>query len=91
MRSIERALASQRFAAILPAGTIFPSRILLTDQHAQQRIVPELVMVVEVFISQRQSVNPLGDQVVDRMLDRFGITVIGQVIAYKADRRNTTG
>ena len=58
MRSIERALASQRFAAILPADTIFPSRILLTDQHAQQRIVPELVMVVEVFISQRQSVNP---------------------------------
>ena len=42
-------------------------------------------MVVEVFVAQRQSVNPLGDQVIDRVLDQFGVTVIGEATGESSD------
>jgi len=36
------------------------------------------VMVVEVFVPQRQGVDPLGQQFVHRVLDPLGIAVIGE-------------
>ena len=35
-------------------------------------------MIVEVFITQAKTVYTLGDQVLDRMFDQIGITVIGE-------------
>ena len=83
--SIERALAGQRFATVPLAETILSARILFADKHRHQRIVSQLVMVVEIFVAQRQSENPLGDQVADSMLDQFGVTVIGEAIGESSD------
>jgi len=52
---------------------------------AMDRIVSQLVMVVEIFVTQRQSVNPLGNQVVDGMFDQFGVTVIGEASGESCD------
>ena len=42
----------------------------LADDGGQQRIVAEVVMVVEVLVAQGQAVDPLGDEVLQRVLDQ---------------------
>jgi hypothetical protein len=61
---------------------------LLADQHGHQRIVSQPVMVVEIFVAQRQPKNPLGDQVLDGMLDPLGIAVIGETSGKSPDDRH---
>ena len=56
---------------------IVTQRIGLTHEYGQHRIVPQVVMVVEVFITECQTVDPLGEELFDGMLDPVGITVIG--------------
>ena len=49
---------------------------VLLSGHGQQRVTAQEVVVVEVLITQRQAVNPLGDQFLDRMLDEQWVAVI---------------
>ncbi len=75
--SIQCALARQRLP-LIPAGAILTSGIRLPHQHGQQRIVTQIVVIVEVFISQTQSVHALSNQFFDRVLDQFRITMIDE-------------
>ena len=75
-QAVQRALAGQRLAAIARSATLLAGRIALADQRRQERIVPQVVVVVEVFVAQGQGEHPLGDQFVDRVLDQLGIAVI---------------
>ncbi len=83
--SIERALAGQRLAAIPLSGTILSGGVLLTDQHGQERIVPQLVMVVKIFVAKRQAVDSLGNQVFDRVFGQFRDPVIGEATGESID------
>ena len=56
---IQRALARQRLVQFLPPC-----------QNAEHRVVPQLVVIVEIFVSQRQTVDPLRDQLQDGVLDQ---------------------
>ena len=63
LQAIERALAGQRFA-------VGPQhRAQLACQHRQRRVLAQLVVIVEVFIAQRQAEDALPDQRLDLMLD----------------------
>lgn len=42
-------------------------------------------MVVEVLVAQRQGVDPLGDQLLDGMLDEVGLAVVGEAGGELAD------
>ena len=44
-------------------------------------------MVVDILVAQRQSKNPLGDQMRDGMLDDFGVAVIGEASGKSSDDR----
>ena len=57
--AVQRALARQGFAAIGFPHPRFAERIGLADEHGQQRIVPQLIMIVEVFVPQAQAKHPL--------------------------------
>jgi len=61
------------------------SRVVLADQHGQARIVPRSVVVVEIFVAQRQCINPSGDQIVDRMLDQPWASIIGKAVGESPD------
>jgi hypothetical protein len=49
-----------------------PSRFELTRQHRHQRIVTQVVVVVEILIAKRDLEHPLTDQRHDHVLDSSG-------------------
>ena len=59
---IERRLAGQRRAVLAP-------RRELARQHRHQRIMAKIVMVVEVFVAERDAEHPLSDERAHAVLD----------------------
>ena len=76
----ERALARQRLAAIshIPSGLAF--QILLATKKSQERIGSKMIMIVEIFVSETQSIGALGDQFIDAVLDEGGVTQIRETL-----------
>src|SRR3979490_991515 len=50
----------------------------LLDQHRQQGIVSQFLMIVQIFVSQGQTIDSLGHQLLHRMLDQIGIPIISE-------------
>src|ERR1019366_6999706 len=69
LQAVERALAGQRLAAILRAPPSLSLHVVLVQRHSQHRIAPQLVMVIEIRIAQRQPEHALRDQIQQRMFD----------------------
>jgi hypothetical protein len=65
-------------AAILRAPPLLPLHIILVQRHGQHRIVPQLVVIVEILVAQRQPKHALRDEVQQRMLDLLGVAVVGE-------------
>jgi hypothetical protein len=64
LEPVERRLAGHRRTVLAP-------RSQLARQHRHDRIVPQLIMVVDVLISQRNPEHPLPNQGRRQMLDQF--------------------
>jgi hypothetical protein len=75
-QAIERAFAGQRLATVTRIDAILARRVGLADQDRQQWIGTQPVVVVEVFIAQRQAEDTLLEQLFDRVFDLLGVTVI---------------
>jgi hypothetical protein len=56
-------------------------RLRFADQHSQQWILAELLVVVQVFIAQRQSVHALGQHVLDCVLYQGWVAAIQKALA----------
>jgi hypothetical protein len=52
--------------------------IALADDGGEQRVATEVVVVVEILVSQCRGVDPLSDQLPDGVLDEVGVAVIGE-------------
>ena len=52
--------------------------IRLVDQHSQQGIVPQLLVIVQVFIFQGQTIDSLCHQFLHRMIDQIRRPIIGE-------------
>src|ERR1019366_6811078 len=50
----------------------------LTQRRGQHRIAAQLVVVIEVFIAQRQPQDALHDEIQQRVLNLIGLAVIGE-------------
>ena len=85
LQPIERALAGQRFAAILRAPPLFSLHIVLAQCHGQHGIPPEFIVVVEILVAQRQPEHALRDQIQQRVLDLVCLTVVGEASGEAAD------
>jgi hypothetical protein len=82
---VERTLAGQRLAAITFSHAILTAGIEFSGQHGHQRIVSQLVVIGEVFVSQSDAVHPLGDQFGDGMFDEFRVAIIGEALGESLD------
>jgi hypothetical protein len=76
--TVEGAFAGQGLAAIALAQAVVAERIFLADQKRQQRIVPQLVMIVEVFIAKAQAEDALFDEIDQRVLGAVRIAIVGE-------------
>ena len=63
---------SRRRCRVLAGG------IGLADDGGQQGVAAEVVVVVEVLVAQRQGVDPLGDEVLEGVLDEVGVAMVGE-------------
>ena len=54
-----------------PAAHSSTAALQLAGQHRQQRIMAQMVVVVQVLVAQRQREDPLADQRADRVLDQL--------------------
>jgi len=66
---VQRALACNR-RAVGPAG------FQLAGQDRHHRIVPQLVMVVQIFVAQRNAEHPLANQRADLVFDQLCAAVV---------------
>lgn len=57
---------------------MFSLYIGLARQHRQQRILPQLIVVVEIFVAQREAVDSLPDQLAHGVLDQRRLPVIAE-------------
>src|SRR5262245_46151759 len=78
LQAIERALAGQAVAAISHVSPLLPLWISLADGCGQERIPPRQIVIIEVFVSERQPVNSLGDQIFHTVLDLIRVSVISE-------------
>jgi hypothetical protein len=62
LQPVQRALARQR-------GTTGAVRLQLAGEHGQHRIVPQVVVVDEVLVAERDAEHPLADRGGQPMLD----------------------
>jgi len=56
-----------------------------SDDGGEQRVGAEVVVVVEVLVPLRQGVDPLGDELLDGVLDEPGVLVVGEAGGELAD------
>jgi len=68
----------QRLASIPLSRPALSRRIGLLGQDRQQRIFPQLVVIVQIFIAQRQRKHPLRHKFLHRVLDPLRIAMVGK-------------
>ena len=68
---VQRIATGQRLAPIPFASAFLAGQVVTSTQQCHQRIVPQLVMIVEVFVAQRDAHHTLGEQLFDWVLDQF--------------------
>ena len=77
-KTAQRALARQRRAAL-------PASLELARQQRQQGIAPQLVVVVEILVSQSNARDPLRHQRPHRMLRETGVAVVREAAGHPVE------
>jgi hypothetical protein len=65
----QRAFARQGLAAGAGSLPRLPGGVCLADEHRQERLMAQAVVIVEVFIAQSNGVDPLFNAIFHRVLD----------------------
>ena len=79
LQTVQGALARNRRA-------VRPLRLELAQQHRQQRVMPQMVVIVEVLVAQRQTEHPLTNQRADFVFDQLGIAMIREALRKPVDQ-----
>jgi len=80
LEPIQRTLAGHRHAAVGLSASLLAFQILLAHASGDQRIGPQQIMVIQIFVSQAEPINPLPDEVEHGMLDPLWIAMIGKTV-----------
>ena len=83
LQPVERRLAGHRRA-------ILASRLELARQHRHQRIVAQLVVVVEILVTERDPEHPLADQRRDLVLDQVRASLVVKARRKPIDQSDRT-
>jgi hypothetical protein len=75
---IERTFAGQGHASVGRSASLLAVWILLAHAGGDQRIGPQPIVVIQIFVPQAESINPLPDQIEHGMFAPFWIAMIGK-------------
>jgi hypothetical protein len=59
LQTIKRGVSGKRFAFIALQNPILPKWIPFATDQSMDRVAPQIVMIIEVFIAQHQTIDPL--------------------------------
>jgi len=65
-------------------------RIRLVRRHRQQRIAPQVRVVVQVLVTERQCVEPLRHQLAHRVLDKPPVPLVDETTRQRAREADRT-
>jgi len=71
-------VSCQGFALIALQDPILPQRIAFTADQSMDRIAPQMVVIIKIFIAKYQTINPLAHQLLDTVLDIARIAVVDE-------------
>jgi acetolactate synthase regulatory subunit len=73
-------VSGQRFAFIALQKPIASQRIAFAADQGLERIASQVVMIIEIFVAQYQSVNPLSDQLHHPVFDIALVSIVDEAI-----------
>lgn len=79
--SIEGAFSGQSFAFVLIVKALPTQKVVPSASGGEDGVMPELVLVVEVFISERKAMDPLAEKLWQRMLDESLVAMVREAFA----------
>jgi hypothetical protein len=78
LEAVEGALTGQGVAAIAGLASVGAQQIALADGDGQKRVIAKGVMIAQVLVAAHQSEDPLGNELLKRVLDQLGAAVVGE-------------
>ena len=76
LEPVERARASQRMTAVAVPHPVGAGEVAAADGQRQHAVVAQLVVVVEILVSQRDRHDPLRDETVQPVLAAPGVAMV---------------
>ena len=73
---VQRALSRQRGPAVCLPHPVLARRVRLAHGRRHQRVAPQGVMVVQIFVAQRDGHHTLCHQILDRVFDQTRVPVV---------------
>jgi uncharacterized protein with PQ loop repeat len=61
-------MSRQGFALIALQHSILPQWIALTADQSMDRITPQMVVIIEIFVVKYQTINPLAHQILQYLV-----------------------
>jgi hypothetical protein len=76
-------------SVLLPASAAQSLRLQLPHQHREARVLAQLVVIVEIFVAQRQAEDALPDQRLHLVLDQARIAPVVEARGEPLHQRQT--
>ena len=80
LQPVEGGRAGQRQPPMTGIETVPPQRIFFIAGGGQEGIAPQLVVIVEVFVTQGQPKNPLRQQLAHRVIHKHLLAVVAKTL-----------
>jgi hypothetical protein len=77
---IQRTLTGHRHAPVGFPASFLAFQILLANASSDQGIGPQPIVIIQIFVSQAETINPLPDEIEYAMFDLFLIAMIGKTL-----------
>jgi hypothetical protein len=84
LQADERRRTRQRRAAMLAATPLPAEHIRFARRRGQQRIAPQVWVVIETLMAQRPRINALREQFLHTVVDEFGIAAVHETTCQRA-------
>jgi hypothetical protein len=80
LQPVERGRSGQGQTPMARIETVLPQGILFVASRGQQRIPPQLRVIVDIFAAQRQPVNALRQQLPHRVIDEHRLALVPKAL-----------
>jgi hypothetical protein len=80
-QAVERTLACQRYTCAAFVEAVLSGNVAATGHQCQQRVMPQLLMVVEILVSQSNPPHTLSQKFFDSEFDRIRTAVVSEGLA----------